>query len=1189
MRSPISSKIVYTLAFVLLLVAMMAGCSDENGGVLEVCDNTPPLAGTITPGCGATGVPLNQKITATFNEGMDSSTVTTATFTLAGPTGTPVPGSVTYVSATNIATFTPSSNLATGTTYTYTIKGGDNGAKDMGGNGLAFNFACSFTTGAALDGTAPTVTSTDPANNATNVPLSKVTPTENAPGGILNKTTGTSGVASGRIITATFSEAMDPLTITASTFTVTGPGTSVVTGSVSYAGPSFAATFVPTNNLAPNTTYTGTITTGARDLAGNALAANYVWTFTTGIFADTTRPRVIATDPANNATGVPLAKLTSKDPGQGTSAPVLSKKSGITVTAAGKTITATFNEAMNPLTITSSTFTITGPGFTSVTGSVSYAGPSVKATFVSTNDLTPNTTYTGTITTGARDLAGNALANNYVWIFTTGAAPDLTGPIVTFTDPANGDLGVALNKKIVATFSEAMKPSTINATTFTLHQGTTAILGAVTYAGNAALFSPAINLAPNTVYTASIDTGARDFAGNAIAAKYIWNFTTGATPDITPPVVLSTDPVDNATGVALNKKIAVTYSEAMDPLTITTSTFTLRQGTTPVSGTLTYVGTIAVFTPSSNLAPNTIYTGTITTGAKDLAGNAMANDYVWDFTTAAVVDLVAPTVISTDPVNNAIGVASNKEVTATFSEEMDPSSITTSTVSMTGLGGISVTGTVSYAAATKRLTFKPSSNLASNTTFTVTIKGGTTGAKDLAGNPLTNNYVWSFRTADTTPPNVILTDPVNNELFVPLNKKIAATFSKAMKESTLTAPGVFTVSGPGITVVPGTVTYVPASNIAIFTPTANLAANTTFTATITTGAKDLAGNALPSDFVWSFTTSSTADVGLPTVTSTDPLNNAVEVPIDQIVVANFSEAMDAWTLTAPGTFTLMQGATPVTGVVGYSGLAATFTPESDLAENTLYTATITTYAKDLAGNALASDYVWSFTTIVGAPPPPPGQLPVELGTAARFAILSHSSITNVPGSSILGDVGLYPGTACGLTPPEVTGTIFISTDADPVPAMLIAAKQDALEAYQDAVAATRGTPTSISGNLNGLTLYPGLYESGTSIEISPGGFLYLDGQGDVNAVFVIRAAETITTESSSEVVLTNGTKAANVFWAAGTAVTLGTTSKFKGTVIASSSISLLTGANLVGRAIIQGPAAGSVVLQSATIIRPDLE
>jgi methionine-rich copper-binding protein CopC len=974
MRSPISSKIVHTLAFILLLVVVMAGCSDEDGGILEVCDNTPPLAGTITPACGATGVPLNQKITATFNEAMDSSTVTTATFTLAGPTGTPVSGSVTYVSATNIATFTPASSLAANTTYTYTIKGGANGAKDLGGNGLAFNFACSFTTGEAPDNTAPTVVSTDPSNNATGVTLGKVTSTDDAPDAVSKKTSGiagTSGVASGRIITATFSEAMDPLTITSSTFRVTGPGTAVVAGSVSYAGPSFAATFVPTNNLSPNTTYTGTITTGAKDLAGNTLASNYVWSFTTGVFADTTRPRVIATDPANNATGVPLSKVTSKDPGQGTFAPVLSKKSGTTVTAVGKIITATFSEAMDPLTITSSTFTVTGPGITPVSGSVSYAGPSVKATFVSANDLLPNTTYTGTITTGARDLAGNALASNYVWSFTTGASPDITPPTVTSTDPINNATGVALNKKIAATFSEAMNPSTINATTFTVKQGTTPVLGSVTYVGTIATFTPASSLAANTAYTATVSTGAKDTSGNALASNYVWNFTTGAVSDATPPTVISTDPANNATAVALNKKVAATFSEAMDPSTITITTFTLRQGTTPVSGTVIFSGSTAIFTPASNLTSNTVYTATITTGATDLAGNALASNYVWSFTTAAAADVVPPTVISTDPANNATGVALNKIITATFSEAMDQSTISTATVTVTGLGGAPVTGTVSYASGANTVTFTPASNLAANTTYTGTIKGGATGVKDLAG------------------------------------------------------------------------------------------------------------------------------------------------------------------------------------------------------------------------NALASNYVWSFTT--GAAPGPTGQAPVNLGTAARFAILSHSAITNIPSSAITGDVGISPGvrsSITGLTNPEVTGTIFAADDADPVPAMLTQAKADAEAAYLDAVAATRGTPTPLSGNINGLTLVPGLYESGTSIEISPGGFVYLDAQGDVNAVFVIRSATSITTESTSEVVLTNGAQAKNIFWAAGSAVTLGANSKMKGTLIASTSISLLTGSRLDGRALIQGAAAGQVSLDQAIIVRP---
>jgi len=314
MRRPINSMISRALTSALLLVAIVAGCKEDEGTVVGVFDNTPPLAGSISPACGATGVALNQKISATFNEVMDSSTVTTATFSLSGPSGTPVSGTVSYVTSTNIATFTPTSLLSAGTTYTYLIKGGPNGVKDISGNGLTSNFACSFTTGAAGDVTPPTVVSTNPANNATGVPLSKVTSarsTKDVTGAALKKKTGTSvtaGMASGRIITATFSEAMDPLTISSSTFTVTGPGNTPVTGSVSYGGTGFTAMFISANNLAPNATYTGTITTGAKDLAGNALASTYVWNFATGAAADITPPTVISTDPLNSATGVALIK-----------------------------------------------------------------------------------------------------------------------------------------------------------------------------------------------------------------------------------------------------------------------------------------------------------------------------------------------------------------------------------------------------------------------------------------------------------------------------------------------------------------------------------------------------------------------------------------------------------------------------------------------------------------------------------------------------------------------------------------------------------------------------------------------------------------------------------------------------------------------------------------------------------------
>jgi hypothetical protein len=227
-----------------------------------------------------------------------------------------------------------------------------------------------------------------------------------------------------------------------------------------------------------------------------------------------------------------------------------------------------------------------------------------------------------------------------------------------------------------------------------------------------------------------------------------------------------------------------------------------------------------------------------------------------------------------------------------------------------------------------------------------------------------------------------------------------------------------------------------------------------------------------------------------------------------------------------------------------------------------------------------------------------GQAPVILGASSPFAILASAEVTNIPTSTITGDVGLTPdagsnisGFTSPLTCPEVTGRIYAVDATGPacalIDAVLLASAKSAAEAaFTDARAAVRGIPASISGDLNGLTLYPGLYESLSSVEISAGGTLYLDAQGDVNAVFIIRSETSITTEAASQVVLAGGAKAANVYWTAGSAVTLGTTSIMKGTLIAGTSISLLTGANLEGRALNQGAAAEAITLDQSTITVP---
>jgi len=348
---------------------------------------------------------------------------------------------------------------------------------------------------------------------------------------------------------------------------------------------------------------------------------------------------------------------------------------------------------------------------------------------VNANGLLPDTTITGSS-------ANESLANN---IFQA-SNPDTTSPTVSFTTPVNGDTGVALNKKIAVTFSESMKPSTITKRTFTLMKVTKRVSGKVTYVGVTATFKPAKKLATNTEYTATITTKVKYLAGNKLASDYVWSFTTGSGPDTTAPTVSSTGAANGATGLPINRKATVIFSEAMDPLTITKRTFTVKKGTKRVSGIVTYAGVTATFTPTNNLENNTEYTVTITTGAKDLAGNALASDFSISWTTGSSTDTTAPTVSSTGAPNGATGLPINRKPTVVFNEFMDPLTITTETFTLKQ-GTTPVSGIVTYAGVTA--TFTPASNLTASTTYTATI---TTGAKDLAGNALAVNKVWSFTT-----------------------------------------------------------------------------------------------------------------------------------------------------------------------------------------------------------------------------------------------------------------------------------------------------------------------------------------------------------------------------------------------------------------------------------------------------------
>ncbi len=289
-----------------------------------------------------------------------------------------------------------------------------------------------------------------------------------------------------------------------------------------------------------------------------------------------------------------------------------------------QSISVVFNQEMNASTLDLSTFTIQGASL--VAGTVSLNGKT--ASFTPIAPLTANTTYTGTIKTGAKNTIGQPLESDYVWTFSTGAT---LNPVVISTDPINKATNVVLNKVIAVNFNMPMNPATLSGSTFTIKDGANVISGSVAYKGNTAFFKPNASLTANTLYTATITTEVKNLQGTALSSNYVWMFTTGT---ITAPTVMSTDPLDNAIATPINKSISATFSVAIDPTTINDKTFTIKNGTTSLAGAVTYTGTTATFDPSTDLLPGTTYTATIS-GAKNMQGVALANDYVWNFSTSS--------------------------------------------------------------------------------------------------------------------------------------------------------------------------------------------------------------------------------------------------------------------------------------------------------------------------------------------------------------------------------------------------------------------------------------------------------------------------------------------------------------------------------------------------------------------------
>ena len=588
-----------------------------------------------------------------------------------------------------------------------------------------------------------------------------------------------------------------------------------------------------------------------------------------------------------------------------------------------------------------------------------------------------------------------------------------------------------------------------------------------------------------------------------------------------------------------------------------------------------------------------------------------------------VLGAVAPVVTAVVPVNDSTGVALNQAfITAAFSEP----------VSLSGPGAFvlscaapcaSPAGTVTFDASQQLATFALAANatLESATRYTATISDAKSLASGLA---MASPYVWRFTTdltADTTRPRVSLTAPATTNpgplTGVPANTAISAVFTEAMAPTSLNA-GSFTLTCAAPCVSPaGTVTYSVTSRTANFRPAAALAVGTTYTATVTTAATDLArnqlaGNQAPlpaaSNHVWTFTTTAPTPPANVSVLSTRPVANATNVCTNASVNASFNVPsgfeMDPATVNAASFILTGPGQTPVAvasvELDNATGRIATLTPLAPLTDGVTYSAVVKGGAngvRDLANpaNPMAASYQWAFTAVNCIQPPVPSA--IVLGAAATFASYGGTAgVTNDGIDTVInGDIGTTAvstkvtgfrdtaGNSYTVTPLSngaVNGSIYTYPPAPgnaTTKSIADAALNAAQKAYDQLVAMPAGAYAG-AGELGLLTLAPGTYTSATSYKLTQGD-LTLDAQGDPNAVFIFQMGSSLTVgiagpTGARSIILANGAQAKNVFWQVGSSATINAAGGgfMKGTIIAQQAVTFSTADNakltvLDGRAL----------------------
>jgi hypothetical protein len=345
--------------------------------------------------------------------------------------------------------------------------------------------------------------------------------------------------------------------------------------------------------------------------------------------------------------------------------------------APGVPRTTTFTVTnLRPTPLTPGAVTFTGPQALQFAVGATTCNIPVAAKGTCTIDVifigqTPDGTKTATMNIAVADPAFMPPAEAAV-----SGVIDGTPPTVLSTTPVDATTAPA-NTTITAVFSEPMLASSITVTSFTVTANAAPVSGAISYdaVNNAATFRPAADFAVGVTVAATLagTNGARDIAGNALAAAKIFSFVT-TPPDRTPPTVSSTESANGSTGAPVNSAIKVIFSEKMNAASIKAATFTLSTLSGDVTGVISYdaATNTAILTPSTPLEPGTPYTATVTTGVEDLAQNSIGSNFVWQFLTNNPPS--APGLLT--PADGATGLPTTVALTWTKATDDDGDTLT---------------------------------------------------------------------------------------------------------------------------------------------------------------------------------------------------------------------------------------------------------------------------------------------------------------------------------------------------------------------------------------------------------------------------------------------------------------------------------------------------------------------------------